>query len=108
VCALITDGLEEAQKVPKGPKVEQRVFQQITRDALAQGRSALSEIESKQILEELGLPTTLPILARSAQEACDLARKIGFPVVLKVSSPDVTHKSEIGGVALNLASADAV
>jgi len=72
--------------------------------ALAEGRVELSEIESKQILEAVGVASTLPHPARSADEAVEIAARIGFPVVLKVISPDVSHKSDVGGVALNLAS----
>ncbi len=72
--------------------------------AAAERRSALSEIESKRILEAIGIATQMPEPARSADEAAAAAERRGFPVVLKVLSPDVTHKSDIGGVALGLAS----
>src|SRR5208283_3912882 len=70
----------------------------------AERRSALSEIESKRILEAIGIATQMPEPARSADEAAAVAERRGFPVVLKVLSPDVTHKSDVGGVALGLAS----
>ena len=72
--------------------------------AAAERRSALSEIESKRILEAIGIATQMAEPARSADEAAAAAERRGFPVVLKVLSPDVTHKSDIGGVALGLAS----
>ncbi|HKM99767.1 MAG TPA: acetate--CoA ligase family protein [Candidatus Binataceae bacterium] len=72
--------------------------------AAAERRSALSEIESKRILEAIGIATQMPEPARSADEAAAVAERRGFPVVLKVLSPDVTHKSDVGGVALGLAS----
>ena len=72
--------------------------------AAAERRSALSEIESKRILEAIGIATQMPEPARSADEAAAAAERRGFPVVLKVLSPDVTHKSDVGGVALGLAS----
>ena len=71
-------------------------------DAAAAGRTALSEIESKKILEAIGIPSAIPEHAVSADDAAAIAVRIGFPVVLKVLSPDVTHKSEVGGVELNL------
>ena len=72
--------------------------------AATERRSALSEIESKQILEAIGITTQMPEPARSADDAAAAAERRGFPVVLKLLSPDVTHKSDVGGVALGLAS----
>ncbi len=71
--------------------------------AAAERRGVLSEIESKRILEAIGIATQMAEPARSADEAATAAERCGFPVVLKVLSPDVTHKSDIGGVALGLA-----
>jgi acyl-CoA synthetase (NDP forming) len=72
---------------------------------MAQGRTALSEIESKKILDAIGIATAIPESAASSDEAVLIAQRIGFPVVLKILSPDVTHKSEVGGVELNLRTA---
>jgi len=71
--------------------------------ARSSGRSLLSEIESKRIIHALGLPVTVPEVAASADAAASAAKKIGLPVVLKVMSPEVSHKSDVGGVELNLA-----
>jgi acetate---CoA ligase (ADP-forming) subunit beta len=68
------------------------------------GRTVLTEIESKQVLHEAGIPVALAILANDAKEAAQAAEKTGFPVVLKIVSPDVTHKSDVGGVRLGLES----
>ena len=73
--------------------------------ARSQGRAVLSEIESKQVLEEAGIPVARARLASTAKEAAQAAESLGFPVVLKIVSPDVTHKSDVGGVKLGLASA---
>jgi acyl-CoA synthetase (NDP forming) len=81
---------------------------QIVDCALQQGRTLLTETESKQILQDLGIATTLGHLATSAEEAIRAATSIGFPVVLKISSPDIVHKSDIGGVQLHLQHAEAV
>ena len=70
--------------------------------ALAEGRSALSEHESKQLLSSFGIPVTHEVIARDAAEAASLASGIGFPVVLKASGAGLSHKTEVGGVALNL------
>jgi acyl-CoA synthetase (NDP forming) len=76
--------------------------------ASADGRTALTEIESKQILAAAGIPVAMAQAASTADEAAAAAERIGYPVVLKVLSPDAVHKSEAGGVALNLANAAAV
>ena len=72
------------------------------------GRTILTEIESKQILDEAGIPVTKAQLVRSGKEAAETAQKLGFPVVLKIVSPNVTHKSDVGGVKLGLQSAEEV
>lgn len=72
------------------------------------GRTLLNEIESKQLLEDSGIPVASARLATSADEAVTLAGQIGYPVVLKIMSEDIPHKSDVGGVALNLGDADAV
>lgn len=76
--------------------------------ARSQGRTVLTEIESKQVLDEAGIPVAIAQLAKSAAEAIQLAERAGFPVVLKVVSPEITHKSDIGGVKVGLVSADEV
>ncbi len=64
--------------------------------------SILSEDVSKILIDAYGIPTTRPQPAYSALQAADIANKIGYPVVLKILSPDITHKSDVGGVALNI------
>ncbi len=71
-------------------------------------REILSEITSKALLEAYDIPVTKPYAARSPQEAVKVAEQVGYPVVLKVLSPDITHKTDVGGVVLNLANADDV
>ena len=70
--------------------------------ALAQGKPALNEYQSKRLLASFGIPVTREAIARDASEAVSLASEIGFPVALKVSGAGVSHKTEVGGVALNL------
>jgi acyl-CoA synthetase (NDP forming) len=77
----------------------------IISSALKEKRSVLTEIESKQVVAEAGFPVVESKLAKSKAEAVALAKKAGFPVVLKVVSPDVVHKSDSGGVKLGLANA---
>lgn len=80
----------------------------ILRAAVRENRGFLLEHESKRILEEIGIKTTGFLIARSENEAVSLSEEIGYPVVLKIASPDVVHKSDSGGVKLNLADADQV
>lgn len=67
--------------------------------------AALDEVASKKLLQAYGIAVSKEGIARTAAEAVTLAKKIGFPVVAKVVSPDILHKSDIGGVVLNLCSA---
>ena len=62
----------------------------------------MSEEVSKTIIGSYGIPVTRPFVAMYAEKAVKIANTIGFPVVMKVHSPDITHKSDIGGVLLNL------
>ncbi len=75
---------------------------------LAERRKVLSEMESKAILRAFKVPVAQTMVARSATEALLLAEQLGFPVAMKVDSPDLTHKSDVGGVRLNIANAPAV
>jgi acetyl coenzyme A synthetase (ADP forming)-like protein len=74
----------------------------------ADGRSALSAPEAKQVADAYGLPVPQEGLATSPDEAAQLAAKIGFPVVLKIVSPDILHKTEAGGVLVGVEDAQAV
>ncbi|MGY3603346.1 MULTISPECIES: acetate--CoA ligase family protein [unclassified Bradyrhizobium] len=74
----------------------------------ANGTAALDEVASKKLLKAYGIPISKEEIAQTATEAATIARKIGFPVVAKVVSPDILHKSDIGGVVLNLNSATEV
>lgn len=76
--------------------------------ARATGRTKLTEYEAKQVLSLAGLGTTRESLATSEDQAVAFAERIGFPVVLKISSPDILHKSDSGGVRLNLDDAASV
>ena len=68
----------------------------------------LSETDAKELLEAYGIQTTRPLPAATAAEAVAAAEVIGYPVVLKLASPDITHKSDVGGVVLDLPDAEAV
>lgn len=70
--------------------------------AVKEGRKNLLETEAKAVCRDYGIPVTKSELATNEREAARLAEKIGFPVVLKILSPDIIHKSDVGGVMVNL------
>jgi len=76
--------------------------------AKSEGRTILTEVESKQILGEAGIPVARAQLAATRDEAAAAAGQISPPVVLKIVSPDISHKSDVGGVKLNLGSEEEV
>lgn len=86
-CGLVTTILAEARKA---------------------GRTILTEFESKEILAAYGIPVVGGSIAQSPEEAVEWAEKIGYPVVLKLYSHTITHKTDVGGVQLNLRNAESV
>ena len=72
------------------------------------GESSLGEAAARPLLEAYGIPVVKAGEAKTASEAATIAEKIGFPVVMKIVSPDILHKSDVGGIRLNLSSAEAV
>ncbi|WP_421998626.1 bifunctional acetate--CoA ligase family protein/GNAT family N-acetyltransferase [Reyranella sp.] len=84
------------------------LVREIAAAALAENRSILTEPEAKRVLAAYGIPVVPTEVVRDAGEAVAAAARIGFPVVVKILSRDITHKSDVGGVALDLASPQAV
>jgi acetyltransferase len=82
----------------------ERVLERVRRD----GRTVLTGPEAAQVLAAYGIPTVPSVEAADVDAACRAAADLGFPVVLKIMSRDISHKSDVGGVQLNLASAEAV
>ena len=82
--------------------------QEILDKAKGEGRTLLTEVESKELLRQAGLDIIDTRLATSVKEAVAISRQLGFPVVLKIASPDIVHKSDAGGVKLGLKSASEV
>ncbi len=76
--------------------------------AVASGQRTLSETDSKAVLAAFGIPVAQTVVTHSADEAVEVASRIGFPVVMKIHSDDVTHKSDVGGVRLNVTTPDQV
>ncbi|MDH5636845.1 MAG: acetate--CoA ligase family protein, partial [Candidatus Bathyarchaeota archaeon] len=78
----------------------------IFEEARKEGRNYLLEPEAKTICMEYGIPVTTFRVAKTAEEAVKFAEEIGYPTVLKIVSPDIIHKFDVGGVILNLNSPD--
>ncbi len=79
----------------------------IFKNAINENRTILNTIESKEILRLYGIPAALPFAAKTVEECGKIANQIGFPLVMKILSPDITHKQDVGGVQLNIATEDA-
>jgi acetyltransferase len=88
--------------------VDQAAARLLLREALAGGREWLDEVQAKKVLEAYGIRTVRTQRVSDAGEAAAAASEIGYPVALKILSPQILHKSDVGGVALNLASAGEV
>ncbi|MGQ4833035.1 MAG: acetate--CoA ligase family protein [Candidatus Asgardarchaeia archaeon] len=78
------------------------LVKEIIENARKEGRAYLNEIESKKIVVAYDIPVVKVDVAKDEEEAVKKAKEIGFPVVLKIFSPDVLHKSDVGGVKVNL------
>jgi len=100
-------GLYETPTLPEDVPGRENA-EALIRQAREAGRTLLTEHESKQLLSAYGIPTTKTLVARGVDEAVAHAEALGLPVVLKLHSSRITHKTDVGGVKLNLGSADAV
>jgi acetyltransferase len=85
--------------------VDRERVRKLFAEVRAAGRVELGEIEAREVIEAYGMRLPQSHLARSPDEAAQIAAKIGFPVVMKISSPDILHKSDIGGVKVGIADA---
>jgi acyl-CoA synthetase (NDP forming) len=83
-------------------------FESVLTQARSEGRTLLNEVEAKQLLHDAGVPIVTTVLATSQAKAKALADELGYPVVLKIVSPDIVHKSDIGGVKVGLKDGKAV
>ncbi|RLF56711.1 MAG: acetyl-CoA synthetase, partial [Thermoplasmata archaeon] len=91
----------EERDIKPSPE-DQTKLKAIINNASKEGRTMLSEREAKEFIEFYGIKSTRPILAHDKDESVYASDKIGYPVVMKIYSPDISHKSDSGGVALNL------
>ena len=105
---LYSEALKKEDEVIKTFDVNMETVQKIFNDVLDDERLVLLEHESMEVADAYGLPIPPTKLARSSKEARELAKEMGFPVVLKISSPDITHKTDLGGIELNLKSEEEV
>jgi acetyltransferase len=104
-------GLYETPQLPAGLEAESgatRTAAGIVRKARESGRNLLTEFESKELLAAYGIPVVTTRIATSEADAVRTAEETGFPVVVKLHSETVTHKTDVGGVRLNLKDAEAV
>lgn len=104
-------GIYETPVLPLDIEAEipnRTLVEAIIRTARQANCTILTEVESKQILTAYGIPVVQTCVAASAAAAIDCAEAIGYPVVLKLFSKTITHKTDVGGVQLNLANAEAV
>jgi acetyltransferase len=92
----------KAEPIQNDHKVDRDTAREIIAKVRKDGRTGMTEIESKKIFNAYGLPTVHTELATSEEEAVSMAEEIGFPVVLKIVSPDILHKSDAGGVKVNI------
>jgi acetyltransferase len=100
--------LETPRDLPIKFPLDKGKLRQKFDEIVSRNQELLSEDDSKQLLATYGIPVTIPRPAATAEEAVLVAREIGYPVVLKVLSPQITHKTDVGGVALNLTDDDEV
>ena len=99
---------ETPEDIPLNSNPPKNYLKIATRKAIQSGKIMLSEEESKELLTTYGIPSTVPLFARTAGEATGIAAGMGYPVVMKISSPDISHKSDVGGVKLGLTSEEEV
>ncbi len=103
-------GIYETPAMPQhaDAAVQRGIAERIIRDVRQSGRTIMTEYESKQLLKAYGIPTVETRIAVTEQEAVETAAEIGYPIVLKLYSLTITHKTDVGGVQLNLRDANAV
>lgn len=104
--AHMSEANQEKAVAPKA--ASRKAALKIIQGAREEGRDSLTEIEAKQVFAAYGLPVTTTSLAKTEDEAVKIAKEIGFPVVMKIVSPDILHKSDAGGVKVNIKDVAAV
>ncbi|MBN1869300.1 MAG: bifunctional acetate--CoA ligase family protein/GNAT family N-acetyltransferase [Candidatus Omnitrophica bacterium] len=90
--------------IPQSFKPRTQDNKELLKKTIAEGRRTLTEFETYKLLENYEIPVTKNGLAKSADEAASMSSEIGFPVAMKISSPDIFHKTDVNGVRLNIRS----
>jgi acetyltransferase len=99
---------ERTDPVYESFEVDLKAVEKVIEGAKADGRYAIGDAEAWDILTAYGLKIPQSQLAKTADEAVEIANKLGYPVVMKIASPDILHKTDVGGVKVGLDSADQV
>jgi len=94
--------METAKPAPEVPAPDKEEVRRVIDAALARGGGMLNEPDSKRLVASYGIPVVETDIAATPEEAATIAGRMGFPVAVKILSPDITHKSDVGGVALDL------
>ncbi|MAT44610.1 MAG: acetyl-CoA synthetase [Anaerolineaceae bacterium] len=93
---IVNEPEEKIENVDRAKAME------IIKAAREDGRNALTEIEAKDVFRAYGLPVTTTKLSKTEDQAVELANEVGYPIVMKIVSPDILHKSDAGGVKVNI------
>lgn len=99
---------ETPQNIPVEFPLDRARLRAVFDTILSAGHDTLTESTSKALLEAYEIPVSKPYVARSADDAVQLAQRVGYPIAMKVLSPQISHKTDVGGVALDLATDAAV
>ena len=99
---------ERKEPVFESFKVDTKSVKQVLEGAKKDGRYAIGDAEAWDVLKAYGLSIPRSVLAKTPQEAVEIAGDLGYPVVLKIASPDILHKTDVGGVKIGLESPDQV
>jgi acyl-CoA synthetase (NDP forming) len=98
-------GLEKIERrIEVSLSVNAELARQIVMNAIKKGRSILTPSEAAALVSHYGIPILAKKIARSPEEAVEISRELGYPVVLEVESPDILHKSDVGGIIVGLQS----
>ncbi|MCJ7633185.1 acetate--CoA ligase family protein, partial [Candidatus Bathyarchaeota archaeon] len=95
---------ETPEELPVDSSPPKRPLMVIMQNAVSEGREILTEVEAKKFLEYYGIPVVKTLVAKTVDEAAALAAQLGYPVVLKILSPQIVHKTNAGGVVLDITS----
>lgn len=97
---------ERKPSQPREFPVDREKVRKILESLISRGRKELVEVESSEILKAYGIPVARSILATNLEECIRAGRTIGYPVVAKIASPNILHKTDVGGVVVNITNTD--